>query len=105
MFESFLKKTLHGSFVNGVFVTDGPSIPHPSLPLKKDWKSLALASPQLVDQALKYAQEGQAEIEKMSCYERSELLKSIAEKLKSYASPLAEIIAHEMGKTIKDGKG
>jgi succinate-semialdehyde dehydrogenase/glutarate-semialdehyde dehydrogenase len=103
MFDSFFKEIAHGSYVNGEFVQTGELHPHPSLPLKKEWKKLHFATPELVDIALASAEKGQKELPRTSHYERAEWLKKIAEKLRAKAPQLAELIAHEMGKPLQEG--
>ncbi|NGX45575.1 MAG: Succinate-semialdehyde dehydrogenase [NADP(+)] [Chlamydiae bacterium] len=103
MFDSFFKEIEHGSYVDGEFVQTGQTHSHPSLPLKKEWKKLLFATPELVDQALTAAERGQAELKDISHYERSTWLKQIAESLRAKAPQLAELIAHEMGKPLQEG--
>src|SRR5579875_1602769 len=95
----------HALYIGGEWVETGP---YDTIRLPYDGSPIAAvprASAEVLDRAIRAAQEGARAMASLSNYERAELLLRIAELLRRDVEVFAHIIASETGKPIKEARG
>lgn len=96
---------LAGSFVAGDWLTDGASAQRIG-PFTHEVVSVArVAAPADIDRALKYAERSAGEVEEWSPAARAAVLEKAATMVEDHKERFARLLALELGKPLKDGRG
>ena len=103
--KSFIAKKTLGSFIGGKFVSVGTKFQHHSVVTDEKLANIHKCRQADVKSAISAAASGQKRLDKLSAYERSELLHKIGDLLLEYKKEIAFYITHEMGKTLKEAEG
>jgi acyl-CoA reductase-like NAD-dependent aldehyde dehydrogenase len=96
---------VHGSFVAGKWLTDGPDAPRVGPYVRRVVSRARLVDGADIEAALAYARHGAAVVARMAPALRAEILERAAVAVAARREDFADLLSLELGKPVRDGRG